>query len=280
MTGKVAWRIGEKRNGTGAWAGQTAVRNARSLEKQGKAHYVRNEGSPGSGPLRKQWAGGGEAPVWVGPIEGGWGAQAAVLLLLFPLGVWIRFRPRHIPPKYYWVNMTGTGNMVIVGRYLTKRTEATWLNSCMCRTAVLLLLFLLGVWIRFRPRHIPPKYYWVNMTGTGNMVIVGRYLTKRTEATWLNSCMCRTAVLLLLFLLGVWIRFRPRHIPPKYYWVNMTGTGNMVIVGRYLTKRTEATWLNSCMCRTAVLLLLFLLGVWIRFGVLHFAVRIPFLFCI
>ena len=77
MTGKVAWRILEKRNGTGAWAGQTAVRNARSLEKQGKAHYLCNEGSPGSGPLRKQWAGGGEAPVWADPIEGGWGAQAA-----------------------------------------------------------------------------------------------------------------------------------------------------------------------------------------------------------
>ena len=43
MTGKVAWRIGEKRNGTGARAGQTAVRNARSLEKQGKAHYLCND---------------------------------------------------------------------------------------------------------------------------------------------------------------------------------------------------------------------------------------------
>ena len=72
MTGKVAWRIGEKRNGTGAWAGQTAVRNARSLEKQGKAHYVCNEGSPGSGPLRKQWAGGG-GPGVGGPHRGGMG---------------------------------------------------------------------------------------------------------------------------------------------------------------------------------------------------------------
>ena len=70
MTGKVAWRIGEKRNGTGAWAGQTAVRNARSLEKQGKAHYVCNEGSPGSGPLRKQWAGGGRPRCGRAPSRG------------------------------------------------------------------------------------------------------------------------------------------------------------------------------------------------------------------
>ena len=86
MTGKVAWRIGEKRNGTGAWAGQTAVRNARSLEKQGKAHYVCNEGSPGSGPLRKQWAGGGRPRCGRAPSRGdgarkrpdGAGARAAV----------------------------------------------------------------------------------------------------------------------------------------------------------------------------------------------------------